>query len=185
MVRPGAEVLGSEAMRTIGPIQMLSVGFDGNRFKGEIAPELDRLKQQDIIRVLDLLFVRKDELGNVAVTKASDLDWNEAVEFGEYLGTLVGFAAGGPEGADRGAIAGAAELADGHFFDEDDAFRLTQALPNGMSAAIVLIEHRWALPLLDAIERANGVELSNRWVNVDDLLAAGFQAAEDQGAVEP
>jgi hypothetical protein len=54
-----------------------------------------------------------------------------------------------------------------------------------MSAAIVLIEHRGALPLLDAIDRADGVELSNRWVGVDDLLAAGFQAAEDRGALEP
>jgi uncharacterized membrane protein len=172
-------------MRRIGPIQMLSVGFDGNRFKGEILPELDRLKAENVIRILDLLFVRKDGQGNVSVMKATDLDWEEAIAFGEYLGTLVGFAAGGPEGADRGAIAGAAELADGHFFDQDDAFRLTQALPNGMSAAIVLIEHRWALPLLDAIDRADGVELSNRWVGVEDLLAAGFQAAEDRGALEP
>jgi uncharacterized membrane protein len=171
-------------MPKLGPIQMLSVGFDGNRFKGDILPELDRLKAQDVIRVLDLLFVRKDETGKVSTLKASDLDWEEAIEFGEYIGTLVGFAAGGPEGADRGAIAGAAELADGHLFDDDDAFQLTQALPNGMSAAIVLIEHRWALPLYDAIERADGVELSNRWVNVEDILAAGLSKADEPGALE-
>jgi uncharacterized membrane protein len=171
-------------MPKLGPIQMLSVGFDGNRFKGDILPELDRLKAQDVIRVLDLLFVRKDETGNVSTMKASDLDWEEAIQFGEYIGTLVGFAAGGPEGADRGAIAGAAEFADGHLFDDEDAFQLTQALPNGMSAAIVLIEHRWALPLYDAIERADGVELSNRWVNVEDILAAGLSKADEPGALE-
>jgi uncharacterized membrane protein len=172
-------------MSRFGPIQMLSVGFDGNRFRGEILPELDRLKAQDVIRVLDLLFVRKDEAGNVSTMTASDLDYEEAIGFGEYIGTLVGFGAGGAAGADRGAIAGAAELADGHLFDEDDAFQLTQALPNGMSAAIVLLEHRWALPLLEAIERADGVELSNRWVNVEDLLSVGLRAADDPGALGP
>jgi hypothetical protein len=151
-------------MARFGPIQMLSVGFDGNRFRGEILPELDRLKAQDVIRVLDLLFVRKDEAGKVATMTASDLDYEEAIGFGEYIGT--------------------AELADGHLFDADDAFQLTQALPNGMSAAILLLEHRWALPLLEAIERADGVELSNRWVNVEDLLSAGFRAADAPGPLE-
>jgi len=165
---------------------MLSVGFDGNRFKGEILPALDRLKEQRVIRILDLLFVRKDEQGNVAKLTASDLDMEEAIGFGEYIGTLVGYAAGGPEGADRGAIAGAAALADGHLFDEDDAFQLTQAIPNGMSAALVLIEHTWSLPLIEALEGAGGIELSNRLVGVDDLLAAGIQIRPaDSEAVEP
>jgi uncharacterized membrane protein len=163
-----------------GWIQMLSVGFDGSRFRGEIMPILDRLKEQGVIRVLDLLFVRKDPQGNVATMKASDLDMEEAMGFGEYIGTLVGFAAGGPEGADRGAMAGAAAMADGHLFDEDDAFQLTQALPNGMSAAIVLIEHTWALPLMNAITQADGVELSNRLVSVDDLLTAGLDLRPDE-----
>jgi uncharacterized membrane protein len=165
----------------VGWIQMLSIGFDGSRFRGDILPELDRLKEQGVIRILDLLFVRKDAQGNVAKLTASDLDMEEAIGLGEYIGTLVGFAAGGPEGADRGAIAGAAALADGHVFDEEDAFQLTQAIPDGMSAAIVLIEHTWALPLLDAIVGAGGIELSNRLVNVDDLLAAGLDMRPESG----
>ena len=79
-------------------------------------------------------------------------------------------------------MAGAAALADGHLFDEDDAFQLTQALPNGMSAAIVLIEHTWAVPLLDAITNAHGVELSNRLVSVDDLLTAGLDLRPDESS---
>ena len=168
-----------------GWIQMVSVAFDGNRFRGEILPILDRLKEQGVIRVLDMLFVRKDAHGNVATMTASDLDMEEAIGFGEYVGTLVGFAAGGTEGADRGAIAGAAALADGHLFDEDDEFQLTQALPDGMSAAILLIEHTWSLPLLDAITNAGGVELSNRLVSVDDLLSLGLDLRRDEsGAIE-
>lgn len=157
-----------------GPLQLLSVVFDGNRFKGELLPELERLKEADIVRIVDLLFVRKDRSGAIAVLTASDLDWEEATQFGAYLGSIVGLGVGGIEGAERGSIAGAAELADGHLFNEDDVERLKSAIPEGSSVALALIEHRWALPLLAAITRADGYELSNQWVNVDDLVEIGL-----------
>ncbi|HKG11333.1 MAG TPA: hypothetical protein VKB07_12245 [Gaiellaceae bacterium] len=160
-------------MEDIGPIQMLCVAFDGNRFKGEILPELDRLKRERIIRIIDLLLVRKDEEGRVMVMTSSDLDWDEATAFGSYVGALAGLGAVGPEGIERGSMAGAAELADGHLFNENDTFRVTQSLPNDMSAALVLIEHLWAKELRDAVERAGGRELSNEWLRPEDILAAG------------
>ena len=123
-----------DPMESMGPIQMTSLAFPGNRFKGEILPELEKLKKAGIVRIVDMLLVRKDELGNVMVTTASDLDWEEAVSFGTYVGALAGYAAAGPTGIERGAMAGAAELADGHLFDEDDVFRVTQALPKNMSS---------------------------------------------------
>ncbi len=70
---------------------------------------------------------------------------------------------------------GAAELADGHLFDEDDVFRVTQALPKNMSAALVLIEHLWAKPLLDAVDRADGIELSNDWVRPEHVVEVAHQ----------
>jgi len=155
---------------------MLTVAFDGNRFKGEILPELDRLKQERIIRVIDLMVVRKDAEGRVMTMTATDLDWEEATSFGSYIGALAGFKAAGPAGVEPGAMAGAAELADGHVFDENDAFRVTQSLPNGMSAALVLIEHVWAKTLLDAIERAGGRELGNEWIQADELLTLTDEA---------
>jgi uncharacterized membrane protein len=164
----------SKRKLNFGPVQLLSVAFDGNRFKGEILPELERLKNAGVIRIIDLLVVRKDSAGAIATITASDLDWEEASDYGQYIGTLVGFGAGGVEGAERGAMAGAAELADGHLFDEDDAFRLAQAVPNGMSIALALIEHRWALPLLEAIERADGFEVGNQWVTVESLVEIGL-----------
>jgi hypothetical protein len=85
-------------VESLGPIQMLTVAFDGSRFKGELLPELDRLKGERIIRVLDLMVVRKDQEGRVMVMTASDLDWEEAAAFGSYIGALAGFrAAGWPE----------------------------------------------------------------------------------------
>jgi uncharacterized membrane protein len=168
-------------MESMGPIQMLTLAFPGNQFKGEILPELERLKKERIIRIVDLLMVRKDELGNVMVTTASDLDWEEAVSFGSYVGALAGYKAAGAAGIEKGAMAGAAELADGHLFDEDDVFRVTQALPENMSAALVLFEHLWAKPLLEAVDRAAGIELSNDWIRPEEIVSvarAAFPPAE-------
>jgi hypothetical protein len=70
-------------------------------------------------------------------------------------------------------MAGAAELADGHLFNEGDTFRVTQSLPKNMSAALVLVEHLWAKELRDAVERAGGTELSNEWLKPEEILTAG------------
>ena len=158
-------------MESMGPIQMTTLAFPGNRFKGEILPELERLKMAGMVRIVDLLLVRKDELGGVLVTTATDLDWQEAVSFGSYIGALAGYAAAGPAGIEKGAMAGAAELADGHLFDQDDVFRVTQALPNNMSAVLVLFEHLWAKPLLDAVDRAGGIELTNDWIRPEEVVS--------------
>jgi uncharacterized membrane protein len=171
-----------------GPVQMLVVGFEGNRFRGEIWPELERLKREKVVRILDLLLVRKDSEGAVAHMVASDLDWEEASQFGETMGMLAGFASDGLPGAERGAVAGMAELMDGHLFDEEDAFRLEQALPNEMTAVVALIEHVWAAPLLAAVGRANGYEMFNDWVEPTQIMAAGGKftlqpAADDSQSI--
>jgi uncharacterized membrane protein len=160
----------AESVESPGPIQLLTVAFPGNKFRGEILPELDRLKRKRIVRVIDMMIVRKDKDGHVMTARASDLDWDEAVALGSYFGSLAGFASGGADGFERGAIAGAAELADGHIFDEDDVFRVTQALTEDTTAAVVLVEHLWARPLLDAVDRAGGVELLNEWVRPSGVL---------------
>ena len=153
-----------DVVESVGPIQMLSIAFEGNQFHGDILPELERLKREGIVRIIDLLLVRKDSEGAVMVTTQSDLEWEEAVSFGSFFGSLAGYANEGPEGFDRGAIAGAAELADGHFFDSDDVFEITQALPPNMSAGVVLLEHLWAKRLWEAIDNAAGIEISNDWL---------------------
>ncbi len=160
-----------QPVESMGPIQMTTLAFPGNQFKGEILPELQRLKMAGVVRIVDLLLVRKDELGGVMVTTATDLDWQEAVSFGSYIGALAGYAAAGPAGIEKGSMAGAAELADGHLFDEDDVFRVTQALPNNMSAVLVLFEHLWAKPMLDAVDRAGGIELTNDWIRPEEVVS--------------
>jgi len=166
-----------------GPIQMLTLAFPGNQFRGEILPELDRLKGEGIVRVIDMLMVRKDPQQNVMVATASDLDFEEATALGSYFGALAGLISGGPEGMARGALEGAAELADGHIFNEDDVFRVTQALEPNTSAVLLLIEHRWARGLFDAVDRADGVELMNEWLRPEMVL--GGAAVADRLTTPP
>ena len=63
---------------TLGPVQMLIVGFAGDKFDGSIMKELDRLKEHDIVRLIDLLFVKKNEDGEIEVVQRSDLGADEA-----------------------------------------------------------------------------------------------------------
>ena len=162
---------------TLGPVQMLIVGFQGDKFDGSIMKELDRLKEHDIVRLVDLLFVKKNDDGEIEVVQRSDLDAEEAQEFGAIVGALVGFGADDEEGAEFGAIAGAAELEDGHLFDDAAVWYLGDAIPEGTAAAVALLEHRWAIPLRDKIAQAGGITLSDAWIHPADLVAAGALAA--------
>jgi uncharacterized membrane protein len=162
----------------IGPVQMLIVGFDEPKFKGEVLEELKRLKDQDIIRLIDLAVVRKDDEGNIETLHTSDLSEDEAMEFGAYVGALIGLGAAGEEGAEAGAIAGAEALADQQVFDDDQVWYVADAIPNGSAAGIALIEHRWAIPLRDAIVRAGGLPLADEWIHATDLVAIGLVGAE-------
>lgn len=157
----------------LGPVQLLVVGFEDGKFEGKILAELRRLREHDIIRMVDLLFVIKDEQGDVAKVEHSDLSQKEAMEFGALAGALLGLGADGEEGVEAGAEAGAAAAEDGSVLDGDDVWYLADAIPPGTSAAIALIEHRWAIPLRDAIQGAGGQTLTDTWIHPQDLVAIG------------
>lgn len=166
---------------TMGPVQLLVLGFQGGEFKGEILAELDRLRENDIVRLIDLVFVRKDADGKVEKVMRSDLSPEEAEEFGATVGALIGFGAAGEEGAELGAIEGAAALEDGHLFD-DEVWFVEDAIPEGTAAAVALLEHRWALPLREGIRRAGGFHLADAWIHPADLVGIGLIAAEEAEA---
>jgi hypothetical protein len=106
--------------------------------------------------------------------------------FGAIVGALVGFGVGGEEEAELGAIAGAAELEDGHVFDDDAVWYLSDAIPEGTAAAVALIEHRWAIPLRDKIAKAGGLTLADEWIHAKDLIAVGLlsSAGKDAAGVD-
>jgi uncharacterized membrane protein len=167
-----------------GPIQIWAFAFDGNQFKGEILPELDRLKDAKVIRVIDLLMVRKDAAGRVATLTASDLDWEEATAFGAVIGGLIGLGVEGEEGAKVGAMTGALELADGHVFSDRTREELIEVIPPNSTSAIALVEHVWAKPLKAAIARAGGMEVENDWLRLDELVAIGLRSSLQLGDID-
>jgi len=153
-------------------------GFEDAEFKGEIRSELQRLRELDIVRLVDLIVVRKDGDGNVDVVHRSDLSVEEAEQVGAFAGALVGLGMDGEEGFERGAQVGAAAGSDGHLLDDDEAWYIVDAIPDGTAAAVALIEHRWAIPLREAIAREGGVPLADAWIHPRDLVAIGLAAAE-------
>ena len=159
-------------MDEFGPVQILVVGFDDANFRGEILPELRRLRDRDVIRLIDLVVVEKDAAGDITSVEVSDLSEEEAAEFGAIAGALVGLGTDGSEGMEAAAIAGAEAAEDGVIGDEL-VWSVADAIPFGSTAAVALLEHRWAIPLRDAIRRAGGVTTADAWVHPEDLIAAG------------
>jgi|SRR5262249_527479 len=159
-----------------GPVQILVVGFEDGEFNGEILAELRRLREHDIVRLVDLLFVARGDDGEIEVVEHSDLDPDEAEAFGALAGALMGLGAAGEEGAVAGAVAGAETVDEqGSVIDPDDAWYLADEIPPGTSAGVALLEHRWAIPLRDAIERAGGHTVVDAWVHPSDLVEIGAQ----------
>lgn len=165
----------------MGPVQLLVIGFDDPQFTGEIQAELDRLRDSDVVRIVDLLAVRKDDEGNIERLRRTDLSASEAEQLGATVGALVGIGVAGDEGAEAGAILGAMGVDErgGHLLNEEDFWYADDAIPNGSAAAIVLIEHRWAIPLRDTIRDAGGAALADAWIHPADLVAVGLVAAEE------
>jgi uncharacterized membrane protein len=158
---------------------MLVLGFAEPNFTGKIAAELDRLRQNEFIKIVDALVVNKDENGEITALQVSDLSEDESLEMGAIAGALIGFGYGGDEeSVEAGAELGAEAMADGHLLPEEDAWYVADAIPNGSAAAIILLEHLWAIPLRDAIVDAGGIALADEWIHAKDLIAVGVAAAE-------
>lgn len=118
---------------TIGPVEYILVGFPGNKFTGEIAPELIALVESGTVKVLDLIFIGKDAEGNVLVFEIDELD--EIAGFGDLDGEVGGLI--GPK---------------------DIEFAAAQLEPNS-SAALLIWEDLWARPFATAVMNSGGVLL--------------------------
>jgi uncharacterized membrane protein len=164
----------------IGPVQLIVLGFSHPEFHGEIVAELERLKESDTVRVIDALAVHKDADGEMEVQHLSNLSKDEAIEFGSKVGALIGLGIEGEEGMVAGAEAGAEVGADGiSVFSDEQAWDVLEDIPNDSAAALILLEHHWAVPLRDAIARAGGFRLSDGFISPLDLVAIGLLSAEE------
>ena len=164
----------------IGPVQLIVLGFTNPDFHGQIIEELERLREADAVRVIDALAVHKDAAGEIEVLHLSNLSRDEAIELGSTIGALIGLGFEGEEGIDEGTIAGAQAAADGiGAFDEEDAWDIIEEIPNDSAAALLLIEHHWAVPLRDAIASAGGFRISDGFISPLDLIGIGLVGAEE------
>jgi uncharacterized membrane protein len=159
----------------IGPVQLIVLGFQHPEFHGEIIAELERLRESDTVRVIDALAVHKDADGEIEVAHLSNLTKDEAIELGTKIGALIGLGIEGEEGMEAGALAGAEAAEEGvQVFDDEDAWDVLEEIPNDSAAALLLIEHHWAVPLRDAVFRAGGFRISDGFISPLDLIELGL-----------
>ena len=172
------EVKGTDV--AIGPVQLIVLGFNHPNFHGEIIEELERLRESDTVRVIDSLVVYKDAEGEIEVEHLSNLTTDEAIELGSKVGALIGLGFEGEEGIEAGAELGAEAAAEGfQVFDEDDAWDVLEEIPNDTAAALLLLEHHWAVPLRDTIARTGGFRISDGFISPLDLVELGMVSAEE------
>jgi len=142
----------------MGPLEYLVVGFEGNRFTGQILRELRAARDKGIIRVVDLLVLTKDASGNLAAMELSDLSGEEAEQLGPITGDLL------------------------QVFEPDDVEAAASNIPTNSSAGLLLFEHTWAVGLKQAILHAGGIPLAGGLVApaVVQLLEAELAGAAGQ-----
>jgi hypothetical protein len=128
-----------------GPVQVLVVGFEEPSFSGEVVAELGRLGHAGIVRLVDVLLVRRDDDGTFET-----LDPPQAFdpELGRVATAILGDGAEGP--------------------DDGDGWSLADLVDPGSIAAVALIEHTWAGPLVEAIGAAGGRPLGEMWLSPED-----------------
>ena len=135
----------------LGPIELLVVKFPGNQFTGEILPAMMELIDNGTVRVIDLLLVKKDEEGRVALFELSDLEPDVLGIFAPLVTDVT------------------------PLLNEDDAFGLAASLENKSSAGLLLFENVWAMRFADAIRAAKGEVVLNERIPrvvVEEIVAA-------------
>ena len=137
----------------LGPIELLVIGFPGNRFTGGILPEIERLVDNDVITLVDALLIYKDVDGVVEILELDQIDAGEDVAaLGRFLDESNGL------------------------ISEEDMEGFADALEPGSSAAALAFEHTWFKPLRDELVDSGGILL-------DDIRIPGHVVEEILTAV--
>jgi hypothetical protein len=145
----------------LGPVDWIVVEFPGSRFNGEIAPALRDLIERDLVRVLDLLVLKKDPDGELEAFELSDLDQEEIGELRSYEAQLA------------------------MLLSEDDVAAVAAAIEPGSSAAVLVWENIWAAPFASAVRRSGGQLVASGRIPIQAILAAieADEEADDDAAV--
>lgn len=136
------------ALDELGPVDWIVVEFPGSRFNGEIVPVINDLVDRGIVRVLDLLLIRKDSEGALDFFELSDLDESEIGDLRSY------------------------ETALATILSAEDAEAVAAAVEPGSTAAVLVWENLWAAPFGSAVRRAGGQLAASGRIPIQALLAA-------------
>ena len=138
----------------LGPVELLVIKFPGNEFRGEIAPALRELVENGTIRIIDLLFIKKDADGKVTANELMDLAPDVYAIFDPLVSDIEGLLA------------------------DDDVQALSGALENNSSAGVLLFENVWATRFRDAVVNANGQLILSERIprSVIEAVAAAEEA---------
>jgi uncharacterized membrane protein len=128
-----------------GPLEYYIIGFEGRKLSGEVASALKSTADSGAIKILDLVFVSKDKAGAVTRIEYQDFDPDVARAFAAL---------------DRNA--------DGMFSGED-LEQIGEAIDPNSSAVLVLVEHRWAANIREAVVRARG-RLIHNGILTEDIV---------------
>jgi hypothetical protein len=137
----------------MGPISYLIVEFPGNKMTGEGFPILLDLVDRGLIRIIDLLFVRREVDGSTRVMQVRDVDGDGTLD-------LMVF-----EGASSGLL------------DESDIADAAAVIEPGSSAGILIYENAWAGPFTEALRRGGAEVVAAGFIPIDDIVVA-LDAAE-------
>jgi Family of unknown function (DUF6325) len=132
----------------LGPVSYTVIAFPGNQFNGNIIPEIEKLVANDVVRILDLVFVMKDEKGDTISLEFDQMD--ELAAFGDIDGEVGGLV------------------------NTEDLDHVAANLPAGNSALVILWEDLWALPLAEALRGSGGVLVDSARIPAD-LIEAAFE----------
>jgi len=140
---------------TLGPLEYIVVGFEGNRFDGSIAREIEKVVDKKIIRLVDVVFVGKDADGNALIL---EIDAKDDPRFASFAPLL----------ADRMAL-----------FTPEDLANIAAMLPPDTAGLAMLFEHRWAEDIKVAMTAAGGFLVTRTVVppEVIEEVSAELEAA--------
>ena len=157
---------------TLGPVQLLALGFQNPEFHGDIVRELERLRESDTVRVIDALAVYKDGTGELEIMHLTNMTRDEAIRAGSKVAELVGLEIEGE--APPTSTGGGGDQPSG-----EDLWDVLEDIPMNTAAALLLLEHRWAIPLRDSIARAGGFRLADGFISPQDLVDIGLMPREE------
>jgi uncharacterized membrane protein len=171
----------NDRVQTIGPIHLVVVGLHNENLKGQIAQALQDASAQGVIRILDALAVQKTADGQIKSLGATDLTPEQREVYGALVGALLGLGMtdseeGAQLGAEMGAEMGANAFAERNFgLSQQDIQALAQDIPPDRTLLLALFEHRWAIPLKEAIMSADGEVFAQGIVRPETLIAVGAE----------